>query len=79
MEDRARVRIAIHLPRLRSGAAIPRDLLTVMTVAEAELDWAGGTMVLADGENAGSADVVRARLSSAALRIPHARVGHRDA
>lgn len=69
VEPRARLRVALHLPRLRSGARIPDDLLTVHQAVEIAIEWAGGTRVVGDGEDLGVATAVTARVLPAALRV----------
>lgn len=69
VEPRARLRVALHLPRLRSGARIPDDLLTVHHAVEIAIEWDGGTRVVGDGEDLGVATAVTARVLPAALRV----------
>ena len=64
-----RLRIVLHLPRLRHARPVPPDVLQVVGATRARITWAGGTPVLGDGEDLGRAEVVAARVLPRALRI----------
>jgi diacylglycerol kinase (ATP) len=71
VEKRPRVSVAFCLPRLRSGARVPDNMLSIHHAAETEIDWDGGSSIVGDGEDLGEAVRIRARLLPGALRVVH--------
>lgn len=69
VEQRPRLSVAFHLPRLRSGARIPANILTIHHAVEAVVDWHDGSPLVGDGEDLGQVTTVEARLLPGALRV----------
>lgn len=69
VEQRPRLSVAFHLPRLRSGARIPANILTIHHAVEAVIDWHDGSPLVGDGEDLGQVTTVEARLLPGALRV----------
>ncbi len=62
VENRARLSVAIQLPKLRSGRSVPQDLLTIHQAVSAEIEWLDGTAIVGDGEDLGEATTIEAPL-----------------
>jgi diacylglycerol kinase (ATP) len=73
VEKSSRLSVAVHLPRLRSGARVPAHILTIHQAAEAVIEWHDGTAIVGDGEDLGHATRVTAQVLPRALRVV---VGH---
>ena len=69
VENSARLSVAFHLPRLRNGARVPANILTIHQATEAIIDWQNGSSVVGDGEDLGVVTTVEARLLTRALRV----------
>ena len=69
IEPRGRVSVAVCLPRLRTARQMPEGLLSVYHVSEVVIEWDGGSALVGDGEDLGSAHVIHARLRPAALKV----------
>ena len=69
IEPAPRLTVAWNLPRLRRGRPVSDGILQVHHAVECEIDWAGGSAVLGDGEDLGSAPCVRARVLPRALSV----------
>jgi diacylglycerol kinase (ATP) len=69
VENAPRLRVAMNLPRLRRGRRLSDGVLTIYPATTAEIEWAGGTPVLGDGEPLGPASSVRAVVLPNALQV----------
>ena len=69
VETAPRMTVARNLPRLRKGAGISPGILDVHHAVEVVIEWAGGSPLLGDGEDLGSATEVRARILPRALSV----------
>lgn len=69
VEKRPRVSVALNLPKLRSGAHVPDHLLTVHHGIATEIQWDGGSPIVGDGEDLGTASTIQARVLPHALAV----------
>ncbi len=69
VENRARLSVAMQLPKLRSGRSVPQDLLTIHQAVSAAIEWRDGTAIVGDGEDLGEATTIEAQLLARALRV----------
>jgi diacylglycerol kinase family enzyme len=69
VEKRPRVSVALNLPKLRSGAHVPDHLLTVHHGVATEIQWDGGSPIVGDGEDLGTASTIQARVLPLALAV----------
>lgn len=69
VEKRPRLSVAFHLPRLRSGAHVPANILTIHQATEAVIEWHDGSSIVGDGEDLGVATTVDARVLPHALKV----------
>jgi diacylglycerol kinase (ATP) len=66
----SRMKLARALSSLRSDRPVPRGTLDVARAVEATIEWHGGSALLADGEDLGSARHFEVRAVPNALRVP---------
>jgi diacylglycerol kinase (ATP) len=69
VENRARLSVAMQLPKLRSGRSVPEDMLSILQASSAAIEWPDGTAIVGDGEDLGEATTIEARLLPHALRV----------
>jgi len=69
VEKGHRLSVAMQLPKLRSGRAVPPDVLSIHHAAVAAIEWPDGTAIVGDGEDLGEATTIEARLLPGALRV----------
>jgi len=69
VERSPRLSAAIHLPRLRSGAHIPANILSIHQATEAVIEWPDGSSIVGDGEDLGEATTVNVRVLPRALKV----------
>jgi diacylglycerol kinase (ATP) len=69
VEPAPRLKVAWNLPRLRRGRPLSDGLLRIHHAIECEIAWDGGSPLLGDGEDLGTAASVRARVLPQALRV----------
>ena len=69
VEESSRLSVAFHLPRLRSGARVPANILSIHQATDAVIDWQGGSSIVGDGEDLGLVTTVEAHLLARALRV----------
>ncbi len=72
VHESRRARLLWHLPRLRTGRAIPDDILHVEHATNVEIEWQRGSPLLIDGEDFGHTNRVMARILPGALRVTRA-------
>ena len=66
----SRLRLARSLSCLRSNRQVPPGTLEVVRATAATIEWEGGSRLLADGEDLGSARHFEVRAVANALRVP---------
>jgi diacylglycerol kinase (ATP) len=66
----SRVKLARSLSCLRSNRPVPPGTLEVALAFDAEIEWEGGSRLLGDGEDLGSASLFRVRALPGALTVP---------
>jgi diacylglycerol kinase (ATP) len=67
---RSRLSLVRALASLRGSRPVPPGVLEVRSTGRASIDWPGGSALLADGEDLGTASLVTARALPGALRVP---------
>jgi diacylglycerol kinase family enzyme len=69
VERSPRLSAALHLPRLRSGAQIPGNILSIHQATEAVIEWPDGSAIVGDGEDLGEATTVDVKVLHRALKV----------